>query len=314
MPVAARSNRPLLGIALMCIAGTALPFMNGFAKLLSETYPPEQVVWARFAGHLAWVLALFLPRNGLALLRATRPAMQLGLSLMMLSSSTVFFLALPHIGLAKASVINSVSPFLVMLLAWPMLGERPVLDRIIAVTIGFLGVIIVIRPGGEFFGWASMAILVSASFYALYQVLTRMVAGHDRPETSIVYSVLAGTIVLSLALPWFWVTPKSWLDASLLASLGLIGAVGHYCLARAMTYAAASVISPFNYWQFVGSVAIGYALFGDLPDAWTWMGAAIIIAAGLYIGWSESRGVRARRLEPRSEFSSRDRPSRDPDR
>lgn len=238
------------------------------------------------------MLILFLPRNGLALLRTTRPAAQLGLSLVMLISSTVFFIALPHIGLAESSVINSVSPFLVMLLAWPMLGERVVIDRFIAVVVGFAGVIVVIRPGGEFFGWASMAILVSAGFYALYQVLARMVAGHDRPETSIVYSVLAGTIVLSLAMPWFWVMPTSWADAALLASLGLIGAFGHYCLARAMTYAAASVISPFNYWQFVGSVAIGYVLFGDLPDAWTWAGAAIIITAGLYIGWSESRGAR----------------------
>ncbi len=292
VPTPARSHRPLLGIALMCVAGTALPFMNGFAKLLADSYPPEQIVWARFAGHLVWVLILFLPRNGLALFRATRPTAQLGLSLFMLISSTVFFVALPHLGLAKASVINSVSPFVVMLLAWPMLAERVVLDRFIAVLIGFIGVVVVIRPGGEFFSWASMAILVSAVFYALYQVLTRMVAGHDRPETSIVYNVLAGTIVLSLALPWFWVTPKSWSDTALLASLGLIGAFGHYCLARAMTYAAASVISPFNYWQFVGSVAIGYVLFGDLPDSWTWTGAAIIITAGLYIGWSESRGAR----------------------
>ncbi|MBL8699059.1 MAG: DMT family transporter [Alphaproteobacteria bacterium] len=288
MTVAPATHRPLLGIALMCLAGTVLPFMNGFGKLLSATYPAEQVVWARFVSHLLWVLLLAGPQLGTALFRTARPGLQLARSLAMLSSSVIFFVALPHIGLAEASVINFVSPFLVMLLALPMLGERFVAHRLIGVTIGFAGVIVVIRPGADVFNWASVAIFVSSGFYALYQVLTRMVAGHDRPETSILYSVLAGSIAMSFVMPWVWTTPMSTIDAVLMASLGFIGAIGHYCLARAMFYAPASVISPFNYWQLIGAVGVGYALFASLPDAWTWIGAVLIVGAGLFIGWRET--------------------------
>ncbi len=293
MAVAPIAHRPLLGIALMCVACTALPVMNGVAKLLSAEYPPAQVVWARFVSHLVCVLALFGPRLGVALLRTPRPAAQLGRSLAMLISSTMFFTGLPHVGLAEASVINFASPFIVMLLALPMLGERIVPARLLAVAIGFAGVIVVVRPGGAVFHWASLLILASAGLYAFYQVLTRMVAGHDRPETSILYSVLAGSLVLTAAMPFVWVAPRSAVDVLLMASLGLIGAFGHYCIARAMAYADAGLVSPFNYWQLIGSVALGWALFDQLPDAWTWAGAAIIIAAGLYIGWSESRQRRA---------------------
>lgn len=292
MTVAPAIHRPLLGIALMCLAGTVLPFMNGIGKLLAVSYPPEQVVWARFVSHLFWVFIIAAPRLGLAMFHTTRPGLQAALSLVMLISSVVFFVALPHIGLAEASVINFVSPFLVMLLALPLLGERFVVHRVIGVTIGFIGVVVVIRPGADVFNWASIAIFCSAGFYALYQVLTRMVAGHDRPETSIFYSVLAGSVAMSLVMPWFWKTPMSWGDGVLMASLGFIGAIGHYCLARAMLYAAASVISPFNYWQLIGAVGVGYALFGALPDRWTWAGAVLIVGAGLYIGWRESGGRR----------------------
>lgn len=274
----------------MCFAAAVLPFMNGIGKLLSETYPPEQVVWARFVSHLVWVVALTAPRLGTALFRSARPGLQAWRSMAMLSSSVIFFVALPHIGLAEASVINFVSPFLVMLLALPMLGERFVAHRLLGVTVGFLGVILVIRPGADVFNWASVAIFVSSAFYALYQVLTRMVAPHDRPETSILYSVLAGSVAMSLVMPWFWKTPLSVRDAVLFASLGFIGAVGHYGIARALVYAPASVISPFNYVQLIGAVGVGYVLFAALPDAWTWFGAVLIVGAGLFIGWREAGG------------------------
>ncbi len=287
------SHRPLLGIGLMCVAGAVLPVMNGFGKLLAQDYPPEQVIWARLTSHLVCVLVLFLPRQGVSLFRTRRPGLQLTLSLTMLISTTLFFFALPFVGLAKASVINFVSPFLVMLIALPLLGERLELRRFLAVLVGFVGVIVVIRPGGDVFDWASVVIFASAVFYALYQVVARMVAGHDRPETSILYNVLAGAIVMSCFMPWSFVMPRTWLDAGLMASMGVIGAFGHYCVARAMRYADAGVISPFNYVQLIGAVGVGYALFADLPDAWTWVGAAVIIAAGVFIAWNESRRRRA---------------------
>lgn len=289
------SNRPLLGIALMLVSGTIMPVMNGFGKMLATSYPPEQVIWARLLTHLLWVLAFFLPRSGMSLFRTVRPSVQLALSLCMLVSTTLFFFAVPHVGLAKASVINFVAPFMVMLLAVPMLGERLALRRFLAVAGGFAGVVVVIRPGFDALDWASIAILASSFFFALFQCYSRLAAAVDRPETSILYSVLAGAIVMSAVVPFGFVMPRTPMDGAIMASLGLVGATGHYFMARAFSYADASIISPFLYWQLLGAVAVGFWLFGDLPDAWTWIGAAMIVTAGLFLAWSEAAGRRAPR-------------------
>jgi drug/metabolite transporter (DMT)-like permease len=289
------SHRPLLGIALMLVSGTIMPVMNGFGKMLATSYPPEQVIWARLLTHLLWVLAFFLPRSGLGLFRTARPSVQLALSLCMLVSTTLFFFAVPHVGLAKASVINFVAPFMVMLLAVPMLGERLALRRFLAVAGGFAGVVVVIRPGFDALDWASIAILASSFFFALFQCYSRQAAAVDRPETSILYSVLAGAIVMSAVVPFGFVMPRTPMDGAIMASLGLVGATGHYFMARAFSYADASIISPFLYWQLLGAVAVGFWLFGDLPDAWTWIGAAMIVTAGLFLAWSEAAGRRAPR-------------------
>lgn len=289
------SHRPLLGIALMLVSGTIMPVMNGFGKMLATSYPPEQVIWARLLTHLLWVLAFFLPRSGLGLFRTARPSVQLALSLCMLVSTTLFFFAVPHVGLAKASVINFVAPFMVMLLAVPMLGERLALRRFLAVAGGFAGVVVVIRPGFDALDWASIAILASSFFFALFQCYSRLAAAADRPETSILYSVLAGAIVMSAVVPFGFVMPRTPMDGAIMASLGLVGATGHYFMARAFSYADASIISPFLYWQLLGAVAVGFWLFGDLPDAWTWIGAAMIVTAGLFLAWSEAAGRRAPR-------------------
>jgi drug/metabolite transporter (DMT)-like permease len=289
------SHRPLLGIALMLVSGTIMPVMNGFGKMLATSYPPEQVIWARLLTHLLWVLAFFLPRSGMSLFRTARPSVQLALSLCMLVSTTLFFFAVPHVGLAKASVINFVAPFMVMLLAVPMLGERLALRRFLAVDGRFAGVVVVIRPGFDALDWASIAILASSFFFALFQCYSRLAAAVDRPETSILYSVLAGAIVMSAVVPFGFVMPRTPMDGAIMASLGLVGATGHYFMARAFSYADASIISPFLYWQLLGAVAVGFWLFGDLPDAWTWIGAAMIVTAGLFLAWSEAAGRRAPR-------------------
>jgi drug/metabolite transporter (DMT)-like permease len=197
-----------------------------------------------------------------------------------------------YLPLAKAASISFTAPFFVALLAWPMLGERMTSNRLMAVIVAFLGVLAVIRPGSEVFQWASLYMLGSATCYALYQILTRRVAGHDAPETSAVYSALVGTVVMSVVAPFSWTPIASWGDTALLFSLGIIGGTAHYFVARAMVYAQANIIAPFGYWQLVGSVIVGYIISGYLPDVLTWVGAGIIISAGIYIAWCETR-VRA---------------------
>jgi drug/metabolite transporter (DMT)-like permease len=181
------------------------------------------------------------------------------------------------------------APLMVVPLSRLMLGERTTMGRLVALATGFAGVVIVIRPGTELFHWASLLAVVSAVGYAIYQVLTRLVAGVDKPETSTIYSSVIGGFGMFLVLPFVWRTPENLRDVLYFCSLGVIGAVGHYMVARALTNAPANIIAPFQYVQLIGSVTVGYVFFGDFPDVLTWVGAAIIVGSGLYIGWSQTR-------------------------
>ncbi len=284
----------LLGILFMCLSGLLFPIMNGAAKILGADYASLQVSWARAFGHVVFMLAAFLPRHGLGLLRTKRPGLQLARSATLFCSNLCFFFAVAFIPIAKAAAISMTTPLIVALLAWPMLGERSTLPRAVALGVGFAGVLTVIRPGTAVFHWASLFVLASAACYGLYQILTRTIAAADPPETSTVYSSVVGAFVILAALPFVWITPRSVFDAALFCSLGVLGALGHYCVARALGYAPASVVSPFQYFQLLGSVAVGWLVFGDLPDALTWVGAAVVVLSGLFIGWSQARRRAAR--------------------
>lgn len=276
--------RPLTGILFMCLAGSLLPAMNGVAKLMSQGYASEQVVWARTVGHLVFVLALFAPQAGWRILRTRRPGVQFLRSCLLMGSTFLFFSAIRFVPIAQAASISFTAPLIVAILAGPMLGEKVTPARVLALIVGFVGVLVVIRPGAAVFQWASLLIVGSATSYAIYQILTRRVAGFDAPETSVVYSALVGSVLMSVVVPFSWTTPASWTDGLLLASLGVLGGLAHYSMARAMTYAPANFLSPFTYWQMVGSVVVGYLMFSEVPDTCTWAGAGLIIAAGIYVG------------------------------
>ncbi|MDI3306017.1 MAG: DMT family transporter [Acetobacteraceae bacterium] len=288
----APDRRILLGILFMCSAGLMFPVMNGVAKTLGADYSSLQISWARAFGHILFMLAAFLPRYGVGMLRTKRPGLQLVRSCCLLTSNLCTFFAIIFIPIADAAAISLTAPLIVALLAWPMLGERTTAARVAALAVGFLGVLIVIRPGTAVFHWATLFILASATCYAVYQILTRRIAGTDSPETSAIYSSAAGAFGLLLVLPFVWKTPASLFDLLLFCSMGTLGALGHYCVARAMTYAPANIVSPFQYFQLLGSVAVGWLFFSDLPDVFTWLGAAIIVASGLYIGWNQTRAPR----------------------
>ena len=279
----------LLGILFICLSGLLFPVMGGFAKLLGAEYSSLQVSWARAFGHIIFMLGAFLPKYGLGMLRTRRPGIQLLRSCGLFTSNLCHFYAITFIPIAKAAAISLTAPLIVALLAWPMLGERTTPARVAALAVGFSGVLIVIRPGSEVFHWASLLVLVSATCYALYQILTRRIAGVDPAETSAIYSSMVGAFGMLLVVPFVWRTPGSLGDVAMFASMGVLGAMGHYCVARALGYAPANIVSPFQYFQLIGSVAVGWLFFGDWPDAGTWIGAAIIVAAGLWLGLSQAR-------------------------
>jgi drug/metabolite transporter (DMT)-like permease len=292
---ASDGQRILAGILFMCGAGLLFPVMSGFAKFLGETgYSSLQVSWARAFGHIVFMLAVFVPRFGWRMLRTRRPLVQLLRSAMLFGSNATNFFAITFIPLAKTASISLMAPLLVVPLARLILGERTTRGRMVALGVGFAGVLIVIRPGTELFHWASLFAVASAFGYAIYQVLTRRIAGIDPPETSTIYSSVVGAFGMFLVLPFVWRTPEGVRDILYFCSLGVIGALGHYLVARALTNAPANIIAPFQYMQLIGSVAVGYFFFGDFPDLLTWVGAAIIVGSGLYIGWSQTRQAPAK--------------------
>jgi drug/metabolite transporter (DMT)-like permease len=279
----------LRAIAFMCAGVSTFPFMNAAVKLLSPNYPAMQITWARFTGHLIVMLLIFLPQYRWALLKTRQPAVQIGRSILMLASNLVFVMAIGRVPLATASAIGFTSPLIVTALSVPLLHETVGWRRWGAVLVGFAGALLVIRPGNGFADAAVLLLLLSSLTYALYQVATRWVSRHDSAATGIVFAALIGSLALSLPMPFIFVTPRSVLDGLLFSCLGFLGGTGHYLVIRAFQLGRAAVVAPLGYVELIGSTVLGYLIFGHFPDLWTWVGAGVIIASGLYIALRERR-------------------------
>jgi drug/metabolite transporter (DMT)-like permease len=235
------------------------------------------------------VAAVFGPRHGRRLFATQAPGAQLAQSVLLVGSTALNFAAIRYVDLATVTTINFTSPLLVALLAAPLLGERVGARRWAAILVGFAGVLVVLQPGAGAARAAALLSLGTAACYALYQILARRLAATDAPETTIGYSALVGTIVTSVVVPLAWETPRSPLVVVLFASMGLTGGLGHYFVARAYVWAPASVVSPFNYVQLLGAAAAGYLVFGEVPGAGLWLGAALVVASGLAVVYGEQR-------------------------
>lgn len=285
-------NAPL-GILLMCVGVSVVTLMNAGVKYLSPDYDTYQIIWARYAGHLAFMVLAFGPWYGIALFRTTRPVTQVGRSLLLFSATLCFFNALALIPLPTAATINVSAPIVIAALSVPLLGERVGLQRWVAIVIGFGGAVVIIQPGADGLNIGALLAAGSAVFYAFYSIMSRRVAAHDSAATSITYAAVTGTALGSIALPWVWQTPADLFDLAVFVSMGFFGGFGHYFIVRAYVLAEASVVSPFNYVQLISSASVGFLLFDELPKETTWIGAAIIVASGLFIAWRER--VRSRR-------------------
>jgi drug/metabolite transporter (DMT)-like permease len=291
-------NRAVL---YMVAAAALIPLLNASAKYLAATYPILEIAWARYAGHFIYMLLFFFPGRGLRLLACSRPGLQLLRSTLLCISTVIFITGLPYVPLATAAAISFTGPFIVTALAPLVLGERVGPRRWLAVAIGFAGALVVVQPGMEGTNTAALLFFGSAFASAIYQLLTRKLAAHDPAETSITYIALAGFILTSLPLPFIWMTPQSWLDATLFLGLGLFGGFGHYFLVRAYEIAPAPFVSPFNYLQLIGAALLGFVVFGQLPDIFVWTGAAIIAGSGIFMLYAERRAAApkaAPRLSP----------------
>ncbi len=271
----------------MALAVLLFPFMNAMVKVLRVDFDPPMIIWARYVSHFVLMLVLFLPKHGLALLSSSQPMMQTGRSVLLFGATVSYFTALGYIPLATAAIIGFTSPFIVTALSIPLLGEQVGWRRWVAVLMGFVGAVIVIRPGTDTLHPLASLVVITAVCYGLYQILTRKISAADNATTTITWTALVGALVSTIIVPFYWQTPETIKQVVLLTAAGMVGGLGHYFVVKAFQFAQASMLAPVAYGQIIGATVLGFFVFGELPDAWTWLGTSIIIGCGLYIGYRE---------------------------
>lgn len=280
----------LVGIGLMSVTFLCFALLDCGAKWLVQTLPVLMVVWLRFLIHALFSVALMAPRIRSGILRSRRPKLQVLRALFMPVMTGLNFWALQYLQLAETGAIQFSVPIIIALIAAPLLGERMDRARWTAIAVGFVGVLIIVRPGTQGFHPALILSIINAVLYALFNLMTRQLAAHDSPETTQFYSSVGATLVITPFALAAWQTPPGLLQWTVLVLIGLAGGLGHYLLALAHRYAPASVLAPFLYQQIIWMVLLGYLVFGDVPDAAVVLGAAIVICSGGYLLYRERRG------------------------
>ncbi len=273
-----------MSITFLCFA-----LLDCGAKWTVKTLPVLQVVWLRFLFHAVFSTALLAPKFGTGILRTRRPKLQLLRALFMPVMTGLNFWALQYLQLAETGSIQFSVPIIIALVAAPMLGERMDRARWTAIAVGFLGVLVIVRPGTQGFHPALVLSIINAVLYALFNLMTRQLAAHDSPETTQFYTSLGATLVITPFALAAWQAPPGALQWAILILMGIAGGLGHYLLALAHRYAPASVLAPFLYQQIIWMVLLGYLVFGDVPDTAVVVGAAIVIASGGYLLYRERR-------------------------
>jgi drug/metabolite transporter (DMT)-like permease len=281
-PISQRRNR-LVGIALMCGALFCFSCLDATAKWLNQSVDPIVTVWARYMSAALLTFLIINPHTHPGVLRTRRLPLQLIRSSLLFASTFCNFFALKYLQLVEAQSITFATPLLVALLAAPILGERIGWQRLTAIAVGFIGILVITRPGSGTMHPAALLSLAGSVAYAFYNIVTRMLASSDSIATTTLYSSLAGIVFVTPVLPWVWTTPSSPLTWLLLITTGFYGAFGHWLLVLAHARAPAAILAPFIYSQIIWMLALGYLLFGDWPDSWTFVGAGIVVASGLYL-------------------------------
>lgn len=278
------------GVLVFTLGLSFIALADAMAKVMGESMASPQVVWLYLVSVLtALMIYLLLTRQNFRRLAKTKkPRLQIARGLSILGSLTFIFASLQYLPLAEATVINFTGPLFMVALAGPMLGEQVGWRRWAAVIIGLAGAMIVVRPGSDVFQWAALLPIGSAMFFAMFQLLTRKLAGHDSAFTTLFYTQIVATGGALLAAPFFW-TPISLYQLGFAFLAGCVGLTAHLCMFNAFRLADASLLAPINYTRIVASVLLGYWIFGNLPDIYTILGGAVIIGSGLFVIYRETR-------------------------
>lgn len=281
--------RPLFGVGLILVAMAILPFIDVLAKFLGQQgLPILIVVWARALFGAAMTLPFALRAQGARAFRPDWPLHHVARAALLFSATWLFFQALKHLPIADALAIFFVNPLVIVLLSALLLRETVGPDRWVAVAVGFVGTMIIIRPGMVDLNPGTLYALGAGVALGSYFVMTRHIAGEADAMVLTFQTSAIGAAVMTLALPWFWITPSGtqWL---MLAAIGVIATVGHVFITRAYEQAEASLLAPLAFSEIIMATVVGWWFFNDLPDRWTLLGVAVLIASAIYISLREHR-------------------------
>jgi drug/metabolite transporter (DMT)-like permease len=261
--------------------------MDAIIKWLTADYPVAQVVALRSWFGMPLLCFFALHKEGLKGLRTSRPLVHVSRYLLVLALSFSFFWALSQMKLVDAIAITFAAPIFITALSVPLLKEPVGLHRWMAIGVGFLGVLVMLRPGMGVFQWAAIVVIGSVLVYALLMITTRAFKSTESTTALMLYPQLGMTLTGIVLVPFFWVTP-SLADLGLFALAGMFGSVGVMCLTHAFRLAPAAVVSPFEYSALIWATLLGFLLWGELPDGYTLLGAGVVISSGLYIIYRET--------------------------
>ncbi|BAC48076.1 drug/metabolite transporter (DMT)-like permease [Bradyrhizobium diazoefficiens] len=282
----ARVDHPFKGIALILLSTVFLGCSDITAKYLSTSLPSIQITWIRFLTFALMFTPVMLPASPLYAMRTQRLGLHVMRGAALLGSSLFFITGLRFLPIAEASATGFVAPLFVTALSIVFLGEKVGMRRWFATALGLIGVLIILRPGTSAFHLAAFFPVVSAACWAGTLILTRMMSGREAVITTMAYSSLTGLAILTAMVPFVWVTP-SWTAIALGIFIGVASTAGQWIVVLAYRYGDASVLAPFSYTQLLWVSILGFFIFGEVPDVWTVVGAAFIVASGLYIAHRE---------------------------
>jgi drug/metabolite transporter (DMT)-like permease len=282
----ARADRPFKGIALILLSTIFLGTSDVTSKYLSATLPSIEITWIRFLVFALIMSPAMVPGSPLFALRTGRVGLQFLRGAALLGSSLFFISGLRFLPIAEASATGFVSPLFVTALSIVFLGEKVGLRRWIATALGLVGVLIILRPGTSAFHVAAFFPLLSAFCWASTLIMTRMISGRDAAITTMTYSAITGLAIMTVMVPFAWVTP-TWHDILFGILVGVASTAGQWIVVLAFRYADASVLAPFSYTQLLWVSLLGFFIFGEVPSIWTVIGAVFIVASGLYTAHRE---------------------------
>jgi drug/metabolite transporter (DMT)-like permease len=285
-----RHAHALRGIGLMILAVSTFSCLDATAKYLAAIYAVPTIVWARYVFQMLLMVGVLGPRLRMQLVRTAHLRLQLIRGAVLTASSLLFLTALSRMPLAEAASIAFMAPLFIAVLSGPVLHERVEGRTWVALAAGFAGVLLIVRPGGALFTWVALLPLGSAFLMAVYQMMTRRLAGRDAALTTLFYPALVGSVVVPIVFPLALTVPHQPAHIAMFCALGVMGGIGHFFLIRAHDHAPASVLGPFMYGQLLTALVLGWLVFGQLPDAIAVLGMVVIAASGLLLAFSHRRG------------------------